>query len=118
LRCKVGTPLFAPCEGEAKIGNQGDSGYGKYIRIFKDNLEIIMAHLSKVNVANGDTVHLGDKIGDTGNTGFSTGPHLHISLRFRDENNKIIDYRNGYHGYIDPLGYLINWKGSFDKFTL
>ena len=50
LRAKVGTPLFAPFEGKVKAGNQGDKGYGKYIRIYKDNLEVILGHLTIYNI--------------------------------------------------------------------
>lgn len=118
FRAKVGVDLFAPIEGIAKVQNQSSSGYGLNIRIFKDNLEIIMAHLSKTFVSEGQKVFLGDKIGKTGNTGFSTGPHLHFSMRFRDDNNKIVNYNNGYFGWIDPKKYLLCWKGDLINNTL
>jgi murein DD-endopeptidase MepM/ murein hydrolase activator NlpD len=118
FRAKVGTPLYASCDGTIKIGNDGAGGYGKYVRIFKDNLELVYGHLSKILVEDGQKVYMGDKIALSGNTGFSTGPHLHFGLRFRDEKGKITNYLNGYLGYTDPATYLICWKGTILKSNL
>lgn len=60
-----------------------EGGYGNYIMIKNDsdNLTIIYAHLSEIDVSNGDEVYPGTKLGFSGNTGFSTAPHLHFELR-------------------------------------
>ena len=50
------------------------------------------AHLSKMNVKPGQTVKRGDKIGEVGNTGKSTGPHLHYEVRFKDVPQNPINY--------------------------
>lgn len=59
------------------------SGYGKLVLIRHHNgLETYYAHLSKYNVSKGDIVEAGDVIALGGNTGRSTGPHLHLELRY------------------------------------
>ena len=88
FRAAVGTPLFSPIEGVVhEIGDQGNKGYGKFIRLRKDNVEIVMAHLSSILVKEEDRVYLGDRIGLTGNTGFSTGAHLHFGQDWGDQEN-------------------------------
>ena len=61
-------------------------GYGKYVVIRHDNgLETIYGHLSKQIVAEEQYVRAGDPIGLGGNTGRSTGSHLHFETRFLGE---------------------------------
>lgn len=58
------------------------SGYGKVIFIkHEDGYETRYAHLQSMNVKKGDTVQQGEVIGITGNSGRSTGPHLHFEVR-------------------------------------
>jgi len=78
----VGTPLYAPHAGTiAKVG-WDTSGYGEHIVLNTlDGLQIYLGHLSEVNVSVGDNVAPGQQIGRTGNTGNSTGPHLHYEIR-------------------------------------
>ena len=112
FRASVGTSLFAPIEGTVKIvGDQGNKGYGKYIEIWKDNLKIVLAHLSSVAVVKGEYVSVGHRIGLTGNTGFSSGPHLHMTMKFM-ENGKVLNPNNGYGGAIDPEPFMLCWKGT------
>lgn len=87
-----------------EVGNQGKAGYGTFVRIkhYKDE-QTIYAHLSKVYVKVGQKVILGQRIGLTGNTGASTGSHLHFG--FRPYNWREI-YNNGYKGYVDPIPHL------------
>ena len=117
LRARTPTQLFAPMDGVITVGNDGDRGYGLYIRIKNTNYEVVLAHLSKVNVSDGITVEMGDKIGLTGNTGFSTAPHLHITV-YRLDNGVRQKQKNGYGGAIDPAPLLIEWKGSLDSFNI
>lgn len=78
----VGTVLRAPTSGVVTEVRQDVGGYGNNIRIqdAKGDL-IILAHLSAFNVKPGDRVVAGQQIGLTGNTGNSTGPHLHYEIR-------------------------------------
>lgn len=117
FRAKTGTPLFAPLTGKVTVGDQGSSGYGKYVRVKTSTTEVVLGHLSKVLVTDGAFVHAGDKIAYSGNSGFSTASHLHFGLRFL-EAGEIIDYSNGYFGYVDPSPYLITWKGTLSNNTL
>ena len=57
-------------------------GYGMYIILdHGDSLSTVYGHLSKISVQEGDAVKAGQKIGEVGSTGFSTGPHLHFEIR-------------------------------------
>ena len=85
-----GTPIYAGGNGVIEfIGNNG--GYGKYIRIRHNNeYKTAYAHLSgfKKGISKGTRVNQGEIIGYVGNTGNSTGPHLHYEILF---NNKHIN---------------------------
>jgi len=89
----TGTPVKAFGAGTIEKSTYSDSK-GYYILINHGNgLKTEYAHLSKRLVLKGDTVNVGDRIGLVGNTGRSTGPHLHFS---------IIEYGK----YVNPLSYL------------
>jgi murein DD-endopeptidase MepM/ murein hydrolase activator NlpD len=82
----VGTPVFATGAGrveEARTSRRGsgnriviDHGYG-----FKS----VYAHMNDIDVRQGRTVERGDVIGTVGNSGLSSGPHLHYEVQFNDE---------------------------------
>ncbi len=77
----TGTPIHATADGVVSFaGRQG--GYGNLIKIKHDfGYETRYAHLSRFRVKVGDRVSRGDRIGDMGNTGRSTGTHLHYEIR-------------------------------------
>lgn len=78
---EVGTPAFAAAGGVV-IYSDKHPQYGNMIEIDHDNgLITRYAHLSKRQVKIGDVVLSGGKIGEVGNTGRSTGPHLHFEVR-------------------------------------
>lgn len=84
LGCPVGTPLRAAAAGTVIVASTGGwgGGYGNYIVIRHPNgTQTVYGHLSRVGVNVGDTVDRGESIGATGNTGKSTGPHLHFEVR-------------------------------------
>lgn len=87
---KRGTPILAVADGEIIFsGRMG--GYGNVIKIqHKDNYVTLYAHQSKLKAKKDEFVKKGDIIGYIGNTGRSTGPHLHFGL-----------YKNGIP--IDPM---------------
>lgn len=123
LRAKVGVPVYAPHDGMVRITNTGDKGYGLHMRIrnpFKA-CESVLAHLSKVVVAEGQQVNMGDLIGYSGNTGFSSAPHLHWGFRGLKHSRKalfnwdVFEEKNGFAGYIDVSGMTITWKGTLTK---
>jgi murein DD-endopeptidase MepM/ murein hydrolase activator NlpD len=61
-------------------GRQG--GYGNVVEVkHRDNRSTLYAHLSRIDVRNGQAVEQGDRVGAVGSTGWSTGPHLHFEFR-------------------------------------
>lgn len=86
LRASPGTPVKASLGGVVEgTGNtdeqRGCYSYGKWVLIRHPNgLSTLYAHFSAVNVTSGEEVKSGDVIGYSGNTGYSTGPHLHFSV--------------------------------------
>lgn len=84
VKVYVGDTIRAAFDGKVRIvKNQGRRGYGKYIVIRHDNgLETVYGHLSKQLVGTNELVKAGDPIGLGGNTGRSTGSHLHFEIQF------------------------------------
>ncbi len=88
-----GTDLFAGVDGTISIGDD-PGGYGNFVTITgNDGITVRYAHMSNISVSQGQTVHKGDVLGQSGNTGASTGPHVHVEV--------IIDGE-----YYNPLFYL------------
>lgn len=93
LRAAVGTPVYAAEDGtvdwvQAWDGRStsGDQSYGSLVRIRHADynggiLRTLYAHLDSYRVTNGQTVKEGELIGYSGNTGNTTGPHLHFEVR-------------------------------------
>lgn len=88
----IGTPVYAT--GNAKvIGADWNSGYGNLIVLDHGyNYTTRYAHLSKMHVHKGQTVKRGDLIGEVGNTGKSTGPHLHYEVRINGVPHNPVNY--------------------------
>lgn len=76
----VGTPVYTPADGVVVFaGRQG--GYGNLITIRHSfGFETKYAHLNRIRVRPGQRIERGERIGDMGNTGRSTGPHLHYEV--------------------------------------
>lgn len=83
LRANIGSNVYSTAPGVVRAIGYNKNGYGKYI-IIQHNMgfETIYAHLDNIGVSNGTIVKKGDIIGLSGNTGRSTGPHLHYETRF------------------------------------
>lgn len=99
LAAPVGTSVIAPAAGVVTLADP--DLYYEGGTIFLDHgqgLLSVFMHLSEVDVAAGDVVKRGDMIAKTGNTGRSTGPHLHWAVKWR---NPDTDNRGGDY-YIDP----------------
>ncbi|MBV5138896.1 peptidoglycan DD-metalloendopeptidase family protein [Staphylococcus chromogenes] len=92
-------PLPSTIDGTAKVMPFMSGGYGNWVKIVKGALEVIYAHLSKHKLKTGQKVRVGQTVGISGNSGFSTGPHLHYEMR-----------RNGRH--FNPLPWLKKNNGS------
>lgn len=81
LAAPTGTPIFATSDGTVNRA-QWQGGYGLFLELEHGNgVETRYGHLSRLNVASGQSVRKGDLIGFVGSTGRSTGPHLHYEMR-------------------------------------
>lgn len=95
LKLQVGDTVRAAFDGRVRLTNYEGKGYGYYVILRHPNgLETVYGHLSKFLVDADDYVKAGDPIALGGNTGRSTGPHLHFETRF--------------------MGYAINPAAIFD----
>lgn len=122
----TGTPVEAALSGRVvEVGNTdqwpGCYSYGKWVLIEHPNgLSTLYAHLSGFAVGNGEQVNTGQVIGYSGNTGYSTGPHLHFTL-FASQGVEVVrfgDVRPSTNcpnaripvapreAYLNPLSYL------------
>ena len=82
IKVYIGDTIRAAFSGKVRVVKYDGNGYGKYIVIRHNNgLETIYGHLSKQTVSPNQTVRAGQPIGLGGNTGRSTGSHLHFETR-------------------------------------
>ena len=123
LAVNVGTPVKSVLDGiVVGTGNtdlqKGCYSFGQWVYVRHNNgLGTIYAHLSAIKVSKGDHVKTGDVLGLSGNTGYSTGPHLHLGL-YADDGVTIAQYSNSINcknvviplanieAYLDPGAYL------------
>ncbi|MCB9808818.1 M23 family metallopeptidase [Candidatus Nomurabacteria bacterium] len=79
----VGTPIHAAGSGYVKkaAGSGYNGGFGKMVVLGHGDYDTLYAHMSRVAVTAGQYVEKGQVIGYSGNTGRSTGPHLHLEVR-------------------------------------
>ena len=98
ISLKVGDPVYAVFDGKVRL-SKAAGNYGNLVIIRHNNgLETYYAHLSERSVQMGDWVVAGQQIGLGGNTGRSTGPHLHFEVRYRGQSfdpERIIDFKTG-----------------------
>jgi murein DD-endopeptidase MepM/ murein hydrolase activator NlpD len=126
LGAPVGTPIYAPLNGRIRnVGNTdsvpGCYSWGKWLLIDHPNgLSSMFAHLSQISATPGQEVKTGDIVGYVGNTGYSTGPHLHYTL-YVSAGVQVMAFNQfksvtgcgaalspfaGIEAYLDPLDYL------------
>lgn len=77
----VGTPITSTMDGKVVHAGWNDQGYGNLVIVENGAYRTYYAHLSSIPVSVGDFVTAGTAIGLSGNTGNSTGPHLHYEIR-------------------------------------
>ncbi|MEK7390755.1 MAG: peptidoglycan DD-metalloendopeptidase family protein [Patescibacteria group bacterium] len=123
FRASLGTKVMSALNGTVEgVGNtdavRGCYSYGKWVLVRHDNgLSTLYAHLSLIKVNPGQRVGTGEIIGYSGNTGYSTGPHLHLGV-YATQGVKIIKYQSNTNcngaiipvadirAYLNPLLYL------------
>jgi murein DD-endopeptidase MepM/ murein hydrolase activator NlpD len=89
LRANTGASVMASMEGVVSVTGENRL-YGKFIILSHPNgYKTMYAHLNAASVKQGDKVAQGRKIGEAGNTGYSTGAHLHFTIY--DKNEKLIN---------------------------
>ena len=91
--------VYAMLPGSIKEVHFGNSGYGNYVVLEHGIFECLYGHLDNITIKEGDAVSAGTIVGISGNTGKSTGPHLHIRIRKGGKSvnpNVFVDYLNGY----------------------
>ncbi|MEJ8282925.1 MULTISPECIES: peptidoglycan DD-metalloendopeptidase family protein [Curtobacterium] len=90
----VGTPVYGSGTGEVTKTVANDASYGNYIVVTYGMTAVLTAHLSKIEVKKGQIVKLGTEIAKSGNTGQSTGPHVHVETR---RNGTLVDPLKNMH---------------------
>lgn len=99
----IGTPIYATGDGVVKVAQSRRTGYGNHIEIDHGyGYTTLYGHLSKFNVKRGTRVKRGDVIAFSGNTGTSSGPHLHYEVH---KNGKQIDPKYFYYDDLTPEEY-------------
>lgn len=101
-------PVYSVVKGTAKLGFDA-GGYGNYVLIDAGNgLEVIYAHLNDIYVSERQQIYTGTELGMSGNSGFSTGAHLHFELRMNGKAFDPMDWleqnRGGTSGSDDDTG--------------
>ncbi|HEY4800924.1 MAG TPA: peptidoglycan DD-metalloendopeptidase family protein, partial [Bacteroidia bacterium] len=82
IQLRKGDTITCAFDGMVRLAKRV-CGYGNVVIVRHYNgLETVYAHLSKINVKEGDVIGSGDLVGLAGTTGHSTGPHLHFEVRF------------------------------------
>jgi murein DD-endopeptidase MepM/ murein hydrolase activator NlpD len=113
IGASIGTPIIAISDGTiVYAGNRDARGYGKEIVLkTKNGLFARYGHLNNINVKTGESVKAGQVIGEVGNTGLSSGPHLHFEINKTEgfpgakpnisiDPKKVIDFNSPFKGEI------------------
>lgn len=110
-----GDAIYAVADGVVRV-SKADSGnknvgYGYYVVVEHDDYCTLYAHLQSLELTVGGNVKAGQVIGHMGNTGVSSGPHLHFEVRNCAYNNPHFWTKGTYAGQfimcINPVGYFI-----------
>lgn len=108
----LGTPILAADTGSIVATSISRYGYGNWIAVKHSNNVVSMyAHLSSISVSTGQHVEAGEKIGNMGSTGFSTGSHLHFVVYAPGTFKTVKSSRSGLipvGATVDPYKYLSN----------
>lgn len=115
IAATTGTNILAAMEGEVVLAEDNGGGFGNHVIIRHKGKQLITiyGHMSKITTSKGATVKAGDKIGEVGSTGHSTGPHLHFECRKNFPENSSGWYSDGV--VYDPLKYEVSDNITFPE---
>lgn len=116
FKVPYGTEVFATGNGIVVESGYSTGGFGNYVVIDHDyGLSTLYGHLSEIKVPKGASVKRGDLIGISGNTGLSSGPHLHYQV---EQKGHAVNPRNFFNDdmTLDEYNEMIQAFGSRSKF--
>lgn len=97
LAAPTGTEIYPIMDGEVVFVNRSRFGFGNQVVVDHGNqLKSLYAHLSKIEVKEGDKINKNQVLGRVGSTGRSTGPHLHLQIW---ENGRLVNPRVFFESY-------------------
>ncbi|MBK7298589.1 MAG: M23 family metallopeptidase [Flavobacteriales bacterium] len=100
---KVGTPIYATGDGRVTFADYSTNGYGMHVIVDHGfDYETLYAHMSVLKVKNGQRLQRGDLLGFVGNSGLSSGPHLHYEVH---KGSEAVDPANYYFNDLTPEEY-------------
>lgn len=108
-KAKIGDKVYAVADGVVMESKDNPTGYGLYVAIHHGCFGSLSGHLSKLLVSKDQKVKAGDLIGLAGNTGASTGPHLHFEIReceYKDFWTRCAVDSQVFMRCVDPVPYL------------
>lgn len=118
----IGTPVRSVASGRVHYVGLGSESAGNYVEVDHRNAAARMAglpgyfsrylHLDSPSVKTGEFVFRGEEVGKSGNTGYSTGPHLHLEFRRGSPKDGKMVYQMK---PVNPEWYLPGWKGYLRK---
>lgn len=112
-----GTPIYAPFDGVVAWSDYEAGTYGHYIRISgAHRCDFFYGHLKERLVQTGNSVKQGQLLGYSGNTGNSTGPHLHLEFRLKSEAGQYLSGVSAkLNARVDPIAWLAGWQAAGGK---
>lgn len=114
IKLNTGDSVLAAMDGVVRVNKYEKRGYGRVLVVrHAKGLETIYGHLSKAYVQTGQVVRAGELIGLGGNSGRSTGPHLHFEVRYRGEPINPNDFMD-FTGFQLKSDTLILTKANFE----
>lgn len=112
----VGSPMLCPFDVGIVIRDDDDpklGAYGNHLVIWdkRQKCAVWYCHLSKNNVKPGDIIQKGEVVALSGNSGNSTGAHVHVNFVETDANGNRLNMTNGYQGFLNILdANLVKWR--------
>ncbi len=101
FQAPIGTPVIAPADGRVVQANRV-SGFGRVIKLDHGNgIVTVYAHLARYSVRVGQQITRGERIGDVGNSGRSTGPHLHYEVHVDGRHTNPQDFIHDEYANLD-----------------